>query len=132
MNVKIKPELSVNTVLAVAVVGGLLYAAYKVKQGIGSVTDSVGDWWQGVDLNPFDSAGAIGSIINTPAIVDDLATAARKALAAKGRNIENYVQYFPKAGEKLPADSWAVKYNGKTYYYIPKASVGTFGKWISL
>ena len=132
MNVKIKPELSVNTVLSVVVLAGLVYAAYRIKSGLGSVSDSVSNWWDGVDLNPFDAQGSIGSIVNTPAIVDDLATAARKALAAKGRDIANYVQYFPKAGEKLPPDSWTVKYSGKTYYYIPKSSVGTFGKWISL
>jgi len=132
MTVQIKPELSVNTVLSIVVLAGLIYAAYRIKNGIGSVTDSVGDWWQGVDLNPFDSQGTIGSIVTTPAIVDDLATAARKALAAKGRNIDNYIQYFPKSGEKLPPDSWTVKYQNKTYYYIPKSSVGTFGKWITL
>lgn len=132
MKLQVKPELSLNTALALLAVVGVMYAAYRVKQGIGSVTDSVGDWWEGVDLNPFDSQGTIGSVINTPAIIDDLATAARKALAAKGKNIDNYIQYFPKAGEKLPADSWSVKYQNKTYYYIPKSSVGTFGKWISL
>lgn len=129
---QIKPEVSLNTMLSVVALAGLLYAAYKIKQGIGSVSDSVGDWWEGVDLNPFDDQGIIGSVINTPAIVEDLATAAKKALAAKGKNIDNYILYFPKAGEKLPADSWSVKYQNKTYYYIPRSSVGTFGKWISL
>lgn len=129
---QIKPEVSLNTMLSVVALAGLIFAAYKIKQGIGSVSDNVGEWWDSVDLNPFDNQGTIGSVINTPAIIDNLATAARKALSAKGKNIDNYIQYFPKSGEKLPPDSWSVKYQNKTYYYIPKSSVGTFGKWISL
>ena len=129
---QIKPEVSINTLLSVLVIGGVIYLGWKMKNGLSDVTDSVGDWWNSVDLNPLDSQGMIGSLITTPAIVDSLEVAAKKALAAKGRNIDNYLLYFPKSGEKLPADSWSVKYQGKTYYYIPKSSVGTFGKWVSL
>lgn len=126
----VKPEVSLNTIVALAAVAGVIYIGYKMKNGIGSIGGSVVDFVKNVDLNPFDSNGVFGLTVS-PAVTD-LATAARKALAAKGKNIDNYILYYPKAGEKLPADSWKVTYQGKIYTYIPRSSVGTFGKWISL
>lgn len=126
----VKPEISLNTIAAVAAVLGVIYIGYKIKNGVGDIGGSVFNFVKNVDLNPFDSNGFLGLTVS-PAVTN-LANAARTALAAKGQNYDNFVLYYPKAGEKLPANSWSVVYQGKTYYYIPKSSVGTFGKWISL
>jgi hypothetical protein len=131
-SIAIKPELSVNTVVALLVAGGALYLAWKIKNGVSDVADDLGNWWEGVDLNPFDKAGTIGQIFTPSVSYDTFEVAARKALAAKGRNIDNYVLYTAKSGEKLPPDSWSVTWQGKVFYYIPRSSVGTFGKWISI
>lgn len=126
----VKPEISLNTIVALAAVVGVIYIGYRIKNGVGSIGGSVVDFVKNVDINPFDSNGFLGLTVS-PAVTS-LANAAKQALAAKGKNIDNYVLYYPRPGEKLPADSWSVVYQGKTYYYIPKSSVGTFGKWISL
>lgn len=131
-SIAIKPEVSVNTVVALLVAGGALYLAWKIKNGVSDAAEDLGNWWESVDLNPFDSQGSIGQIFTPAVTYSSLEAAARGALAAQGRNVDNYLLYTPKPGEKLPPDSWTVKWQGKTFYYIPKSSVGTFGKWITL
>jgi len=127
---QIKPEISINTIVALAAVAGVIFIGYKLKNGVSNIGGEVIDFVKNVDLNPFDSNGFLGLTVS-PAVTN-LEAVARKALAAKGKNLDNFVLYFPQPGEKLPAGSWSVSYQGKLYYYIPKASVGTFGKWISL
>ncbi|MGP1718165.1 MAG: hypothetical protein ACTS9Y_13375 [Methylophilus sp.] len=123
----IKPEVSLNTVIALLVAGGALYLAWKIKNGVSDVADDLGEWWEGVDLNPLDKEGTIGKIFSPPPYsYETLDTAARKALAAKGKNIDNYRIYLPLPGEKLPPDSWKVTYKGTVYTYIPKNSKPIF------
>ncbi len=123
---QIKPEVSINTVLAVGAVIGVVYFAYKLKQGVGDVADNIGNWWEGVDLNPFDLNGSLSLSPKTEP--DSLQTAARKAMAAKGKNIDEYRFYYPAIeGQKLPAGAWTITYQNKTHYLVPKKPLfGTF------
>jgi hypothetical protein len=120
-SIAIKPELSINTVIALLVAGGALYLAWKIKNGVSDVADDLGNWWDSVDLNPLDSKGTIGSLFTTPYTYESLESAARKALAAKGQNIDNYRLHLLMPGEKLPAGSWYVTYKGVKHLYVPKS-----------
>lgn len=101
---------NVDAYLKIAIAAAVLFVAYKVWRGAADIYTSAAD----------TVSNAVGMI--TGANAKELGDILNAALKAKGQNPDDYLLMFPPpvSGQKLPAGSWRVTYQGKDYYFTKK------------